>query len=85
MQEKHDELIELIRLNPVMRSCVQRMVCETVPSNVILKESNKPLKPELQRLIGPYFSKFLADGIEMAEVEATGERVIQVQNSLKVG
>ena len=66
MQEKHDELIELIRLNPVMRSCVQRMVCETVPPNVILKESNKPLKPELQRLIGPYFSKFLADGIEMA-------------------
>ena len=66
MQERQNELVDLIRLNPVMRSCVQRMVCEVVPPSVLVTESKKPLKPELQRILGPYLAKFLAEGIEMS-------------------
>ena len=66
MRMKLDDLIELIRLNPAVRSCVQRMICEVVPTEVAILEKNKPLKPELNSILGPYFSQFLAESIEMA-------------------
>ena len=31
MRAKQDELIEFIRLNPAIRSCVYHMICEVVP------------------------------------------------------
>ena len=63
---KMNRLIELVRLHPSVRSCIQRIVSEIVPSNITILENNKPLKRELQSLIDPFFSKFLENSIEMA-------------------
>jgi hypothetical protein len=63
---KRNELVDLVRLNPAVRSCVQRIVCEVVPVELSITEQNKPLKPELNAIVAPYFAAFLAESIEMA-------------------
>ena len=63
---KRNELVDLVRLNPAVRSCVQRIVCEVVPVELKITEQNKPLKPELNAIVAPYFAGFLAETIEMA-------------------
>jgi hypothetical protein len=64
--EKMQKLIELVLLNPGVRSCIQRIICEVVPDSVTLSENGKPLTPDLQRLLGPWLSTFLQNSIEMA-------------------
>ena len=64
--EKMQKLIEPVRLNPGVRSCIQRIICEVVPDSVSLSENGKPLNPDLQRLLGPWMSTFLQNSIEMA-------------------
>lgn len=64
--EKMRRLIELVRLDPAVRSCLQRIVSEVVPPSVIICENNKPLTGDLQRLLGPWLSNFLQNSIEMA-------------------
>ena len=63
---KRNDLVDLVRLNPSVRSCVQRIVCEVVPVELNIMEQNKPLKPDLNAIVGPYFAAFLAESIEMA-------------------
>lgn len=63
---KRNELVDLVRLNPSVRSCVQRIVCEVVPVELNIMEQNKPLKPDLNAIVGPYFAAFLSESIEMA-------------------
>ena len=62
------QLVELVRTNPAVHSCIQRIVSEVVPPSITILEGGKPLKPDLQRLLGPWFSTFMADSIEMAFV-----------------
>ena len=64
--DKMRRLIELVRLHPAVRSCIQRIVSEVVPHSVTILEGGKPLKPDLQRLLGPWLSMFLENSIEMA-------------------
>jgi hypothetical protein len=64
--DKMRRLIELVRLNPSVRSCIQRIVSEVVPASVTIMEGGKPLKADLQRLLGPWMSMFLQNSIEMA-------------------
>jgi len=63
---KMQRLIDLVRLSPAVRSCIQRIVSEVLPPSVEVLEQGKPLKPELQRVIGPWLSDFLSHSIEMA-------------------
>jgi hypothetical protein len=64
--DKMQKLIELVRLNPGVRSCIQRIICEVVPDSVTISENGKPLNADLQRLLGPWLSTFLQNSIEMA-------------------
>jgi hypothetical protein len=64
--DKMRMLIELVRLHPAVRSCIQRIVCEVVPDSVTISEGGKPLTPDLQRLLGPWMSSFVQNSIEMA-------------------
>ena len=59
-------LIELVRLNPAVRSCIQRKVSEVFLPSVTIVEGGKPLTPDLQRLTGQWMSMFLENSIEMA-------------------
>ena len=59
-------LIELVRHNPAVRSCIQRVYNEIVPTAVQIKESGKELTPDLQRFLGPWFAQFLEHALEMA-------------------
>ena len=64
--DKMQKLIELVRLNPGVRSCIQRIICEVVPDSVTISENGKPLNADLQRVLGPWLSTFLQNSIEMA-------------------
>lgn len=59
-------LIQLVRKNPAVRSCIQRVFNEIVPSVVRVLENGKELTPALQRFLGPWLSHFLEHGLEMA-------------------
>ena len=59
-------LIDLVRLNPCVRSCIQRISSEVVPQSVEVLEQDKPLQQELQRVIGPCLAEFLSHSIDMA-------------------
>lgn len=63
---KMQRLIDLVRLNPAVRSCIQRIVSEVLPPSVEVLEEGKPLTPDLQRVVGPWLSDFLSHSIEMA-------------------
>jgi len=65
---KMQQLIELVRMNPAVRSCIRRIASEVLPQSVEVLEQNKPLNEDLQRVIGPWIANFLANGIEMAFV-----------------
>lgn len=67
-RQKLRQLVELVRCNPAVHSCVQRIVSEVVPHSVTILEGGKPLTPDLQRLLGPWMSTFLCNSIEMAFV-----------------
>ena len=64
--DKMRRLIELVRLHPAVRSCIHHIVREVVPHSVTILEGGKPLKPDLQRLLGPWLSMFLENSKEMA-------------------
>lgn len=70
--EAHDErsklelLIDLVRTNPAVRSCIQRVYNEIIPTAVQVKESGKELAPDLQRFMGPWLAQFLEHALEMA-------------------
>ena len=64
--EKLEQLIELIRYNPCVKSCLHRMICEIVPTAVEVKERGRPLAPELSAFFGPYLSTVLSESLEMA-------------------
>jgi hypothetical protein len=64
--DKMRQLLELIRLHPSVRACIQRILNEVVPESLLISEGGKPIKPALQRLIGPLLSTFLENSIEMA-------------------
>jgi hypothetical protein len=64
--EKMHRLIDLVRLNPCVRSCIQRISSEVVPQSVEVLEQDKPLQQELQRVIGPCLAEFLSHSIDMA-------------------
>lgn len=66
VNEKLEQLIELIRYNPCVKSCLHRMICEIVPPAVQVKEKGRPLSPELDAFLGPYLSSVLAESLEMA-------------------
>jgi hypothetical protein len=59
-------LVELVRHNPAVRSCIQRVYNEIVPTAVQVKESGKDLAPALQRFMGPWLAQFLEHALEMA-------------------
>ena len=66
MRAKMHLLVELVRHNPAVRSCIQRVYNEIVPTAVQIKESGKELAPELQRFLGPWFAQYLEHALEMA-------------------
>jgi len=66
MCAKMHMLVQLVRHNPAVRSCIQRVYNEIVPNAVQVKESGKDLTPALQRFIGPWFAQFLEHALEMA-------------------
>jgi hypothetical protein len=59
-------LIELVRLHPSVRACIQRLISEAVPESVQISEGGKPIKPALQKVLAPFFATFLENSIEMA-------------------
>jgi hypothetical protein len=59
-------LIDLVRTHPAVRSCIQRVYNEIVPTQVQVKESGTELTPDLQRFIGPWIAQFLTHALEMA-------------------
>jgi len=65
-RSKLELLIELVRCNPAVRSCIQRVYNEIVPTAVLVKESGKELAPDLQRFLGPWLAQFLEHALEMA-------------------
>jgi hypothetical protein len=65
-RSKMNLLIDLVRNNPAVRSCIQRVYNEIVPTAVQVKESGKDLAPDLQRFMGPWLAQFLEHGLEMA-------------------
>lgn len=67
-QLKMQRLVELVRSNPAVHSCIQRIVSEVVPPSITMLENGQPLTPDLQRLLGPWLSTFLANSLEMAYV-----------------
>ena len=70
MQMQHSrklqQLIVLIRHDPCVRSCVQRICCEVVPPTLKLTENGRPVKNELLRVFGPILAQFLKEALEMA-------------------
>lgn len=60
------QLIELVRNNSSVHSCIQRIVSEVVPPTITILEQGKPLKADLQRLLGPWMADFLCSSVEMA-------------------
>jgi hypothetical protein len=65
-RSKLELLIDLVRSNPAVRSCIQRVYNEIVPTAVQVKESGKELAPDLQRFMGPWLAQFLEHALEMA-------------------
>ena len=63
---KMQQLIEIVRQYPSVRACIQRIQNEVVPESVLMSEGGKPIKPALQRFLGPLLSTFLQNSIEMA-------------------
>lgn len=66
LEQKMQQLIELIRYNPCVKSCLHRMICEIVPASVEVKEKGKPLSADLDAFFGPYLSNILSESLEMA-------------------
>jgi hypothetical protein len=68
-REEHSKLellIDLVLSNPAVRSCIQRVYNEIVPTAVQVKESGKEVAPDLQGFMGPWLAQFLEHAIEMA-------------------
>jgi hypothetical protein len=65
-RSKLELLIDLVRSNPAVRSCIQRVYNEIIPTAVQVKESGKELAPDLQRFMGPWLAQFLEHALEMA-------------------
>jgi hypothetical protein len=63
---KIENLITLVRHTPAVRSCIQRVFNEVVPSSVLVQEHGKDLTLELQNFLGPVLSAFLEGALEMA-------------------
>ncbi len=63
-RSKLELLIDLVRSNPAVRSCIQRVYNEIVPTAVQIKESGKELAPDLQRFLGPWLAQFLEHALE---------------------
>ena len=64
--QKLHQLIALVRQDPCMRACIQRIQCEVVPATVILAEKGRPVKDDLLKVMGPILSHFLQEAVEMA-------------------
>ena len=64
--EKMLVLMQLVRHNPAVRSCIQRVYNEIIPSSIEIKEGGKELAPELQHFLGSWLAQFLEHALEMA-------------------
>ncbi len=58
--------MQLMRQNPAVRSCIQRVYNEIIPKTVEIQENGKELARELQRFLGPWLAQFLEHALEMA-------------------
>ena len=59
-------LMQLVRHNPAVRSCIQRVYNEIIPKTVEIKEDGKELAHDLQTFLGPWLAQFLEHALEMA-------------------
>ena len=45
-QQKMQQLVELVRSNPAVHSCIQRIVSEVAPPSITILEGGKSLTPD---------------------------------------
>ena len=64
--DKMSVLMQLVRHNPAVRSCIQRVYNEIIPKTVEIKEDGKELARDLQTFLGPWLAQFLEHALEMA-------------------
>jgi hypothetical protein len=64
--DKMSVLMQLVRHNPAVRSCIQRVYNEIIPKTVEIKEDGKELARNLQTFLGPWLAQFLEHALEMA-------------------
>ena len=81
--EKMQKLIELVRLNPGVLSCIHRIICEVVPDLVTLSENGKPLTPDLQRLLGSWLSIFYKTALRWLSCAALSYLCAVVMKTLR--
>ena len=65
-QQKLQQLTALLRNDPYIRHCIQRIQCEVVPVSVQVKEKERPVKTELMRVLSPRLVCFLHEAVEMS-------------------
>lgn len=61
-------LCELVRTEPMLSSCVQRLGNNCLTNTIELYENSKPLTPDLGRLLSKHYSHLLRQAIEVALV-----------------
>ena len=82
--QKLHQLIALLRQDPCMRACIQRIACECVPPTVELREQGRAVKKELLAVIGPIFSHFMKEAVEMAYFCGFVAFVVKRRNNINV-
>jgi hypothetical protein len=60
------EMVELVRTEPMIAACVQRLVNNCMSHEIELNENESPLKPPLHALLADHYSQVLRQAIEVA-------------------
>lgn len=65
-QQKLQQLTALLRNDPYIRHCIQRIQCEVVPSSVHVVEKGRSVKKELLEVLSPRLVNFVQQAVEIS-------------------
>lgn len=82
--DKLSMLTTMVRCDPCIHSCIKRICCDVIPSEVNIEENGKPLAPKFAQQIGGQWCSFLCSAVEMAYFCGFVVFTVKKQEGLKI-
>lgn len=82
--DKRSELIRMVRCEPCVKSCLQRVAQALMYHPVEISENNQPLKDKLSKIINQNLEIFLYSVVEMAHVCGFVAFYVKKENGIPV-